>query len=227
LAVETNDAVAKVRVALTELDLKGDTRPLHQTIDSIRAANPAEMPSVANAWLLCALAERDAGAAKNALTLLGENPSNLDLTSNVLFNRPFIEGVIARVTKNDDKARAAFTAARTEQEKIVQTQPNYAQGLCALGLIDAGLGRKEEALREGRRAVELLPVEKDALESAAMNKYLAIIAAWLGDKDLACGQLAIAIRSPSGVTYGQLKLLPLWDPLRDDPRFERLVEEAK
>ena len=60
-------------------------------------------------------------------------------------------------------SRAAFTAARAEQEKIVQAQPNYGPALCVLGLIDAGLGRKEDALREGRRAVELLPVEKDAL----------------------------------------------------------------
>ena len=63
-----------------------------------------------------------------------------------------------------------------------------------LGLIDAALGRKEEALREGRRAVELLPVEKDPINGIAMVKYLAMIAAWVGDKDLACEQLAIAIR---------------------------------
>ena len=54
-----------------------------------------------------------------------------------------------------------------------------------------------------------------------------MIAAWTADKDLACQQLAIAVRIPSGLTYGQLKLLPLWDPLRNDPRFEKLVEEAK
>jgi len=66
------------------------------------------------------------------------------------------------MTKDDAKARSAFTAARAEQEKIVQAQPNYGLALCVLGLIDAGLGRKEEALREGRRAVELLPVKKNA-----------------------------------------------------------------
>jgi hypothetical protein len=92
-----------------------------------------------------------------------------------------------------------------------------------LGLIDAALGRKEEALREGRRAVELLPVEKDAIRGPAVIKYLAMIAAWAGDKDLACQQLAIIVRPPSPVTYGQLKLLPFWDPLRGDPRFEKIV----
>jgi hypothetical protein len=73
----------------------------------------------------------------------------------------------------------------------------------------------------------LLPVEKDQVGGNVMIKYLAMIAAWLGDKDLACEQLAIAIGRPSDLSYGQLKLMPFWDPLRGDPRFEKIVEEAK
>ena len=96
-----------------------------------------------------------------------------------------------------------------------------------LGLIDAALGHKEEALREGRRAVELLPVEKDSIKGPMMIQFLAMNAAWVGDKDLACEQLATIIRRPTGPSYGPLKLLPYWDPLRGDPRFEKLVEEAK
>ena len=96
-----------------------------------------------------------------------------------------------------------------------------------LGLIDAGLGRKEEALREGRRAVELLPVEKDAMRGSAMISSLATIAAWVGDKDLAFEQLKNLIRLPSDLTYGDLKLMPRWDPLRGDPRFEKILDEAK
>jgi hypothetical protein len=118
-----------------------------------------------------------------------------------------------------------FQAARPEQEKIVQAQLDYGPAICALGLIDAGLGRKEEALREGRRAVELLPVTKDSIKGAHMIKYLAIIAAWVDEKDLACEQLERDLRIPnSGTdTYGQLELLPYWDPLRGDPRFQKLV----
>ena len=127
------------------------------------------------------------------------------------------------MAKEDDKARSAFTAARAEQEKIVQAKPNFGPPWCVLGLIDAALSRKEEALREGRHAVELLPVEKDALRGPAVIKYLAMIAAWVGDKDLACQQLAMIARPPSPVTYGQLKLMPFWDPLRGDPRFEQIV----
>jgi TolB-like protein/Flp pilus assembly protein TadD len=225
LAFEPNDAFTKVWLALVDFDWKADTRPLHQTIDSIRATNPAAVPSHLCLWIICPLAERDAAAAKDTLIAFGQEP--IQFADNVLFNRPFAEGVIARMTKDDEKARSAFTAARAEQEKIVQAQPNYGPALCVLGLIDAALGRKEEALREGRRAVELLPVEKDSMNGANMVKYLAMIAAWVGDKDLACEQLASIIRRPSSLSYGQLKLLPFWDPLRGDPRFEKLIEEAK
>src|SRR5438309_6935269 len=96
-----------------------------------------------------------------------------------------------------------------------------------LSLIDVGLCRKNEALSEGRRAIELIPMKKDSMNGTNMVRYLAIIAAWVGDKDLACEQLASVIRRPSNVSYGQLKLMPFYDPLRGDPRFEKLVEEAK
>ena len=140
------------------------------------------------------------------------------------FNRPFMEGIIASMAKDDAKAPCRVSRLHARSRRKLST-PNQitAPALCVLGLIDAGLGRKEEALREGRRAVELCPIEKDAVRGVAMVKYLAMIAAWVGDKDLACEQLAIAIRSPGDLSYGQLKLMPFWDPLRGDPRFEKIV----
>ena len=222
LAIDPKDAVTKAERALVQLNWQADTRLLHETIDSIRATNPAGMPEIADEWLMCALGERDADAAKNALIAFGENRPNPSNDS-VSLPRLFLEGVIARMIKDDAKARSAFIAARAEQEKTVQAQPDYGPALCVLGLIDAGLGRKEEALREGRRAVELLPVEKDSINGPAMIKYLAMIAAWVGDNDLACEQLATAVRFPNSPSYGQLKLLPFWDPLRGDPRFEQIV----
>ena len=220
LAIEPNDVTTKATLASVQFDWKADTRPLHQMIDSVRATNPGAMSHIAETWLICALAERDGAAAKEAL-LACESPVLL-LGDNVPFNHPFIEGVIAGMTKDSDKARTAFTAARAEQQKTAQAEPNYGPALCVLGLIDAGLGRKEEALTEGWHAVKLNPVEKDTV-NINMIKYLAMIAAWVGDKDLACEQLAIAISTPSALSYGQLKLLPFWDPLRGDPRFEKIV----
>jgi TolB-like protein/Tfp pilus assembly protein PilF len=218
LAIEPNHVEMKVLRASLDLGLKADTKPLHHVIDEIRARNPESVRGIASQWLVCALAERDAASATTALIAGGESPF-----SDMPTNRPFVEGLIARMTKDDQKARAAFAAARAEQEKVVQSQPNFGPPWCVLGLIDAALGRKEEALREGRRAVELNPVEKDAMRNPMMVEFLAMIAAWTGDKGLACEQLAIAVRPPSWIGYGDLKLLPWWDPLRGDPRFEKIV----
>jgi TolB-like protein/Tfp pilus assembly protein PilF len=220
LAIQSNDVDTKVSRALVELDWKANTRPLHQVMDEIRAREPDAIQPVADTWLVCALAERDAAAAASALTALGENRFGY---ATLRFNPRFVEGLIARMTKDDTKARSAFAAARAEQQKIVEEQPNYGPVLCVLGLIDAALGSKDEALREGRRAIELLPVEKDEINGPRMITYFAIIAAWVGDKDLACDQLGIATRFPSSPSYGELKLLPWWDPVRGDPRFEKIV----
>jgi TolB-like protein/Flp pilus assembly protein TadD len=221
LAIDPNNVDIKLERASVDFYWKADPRPLHQMVDSIRTTNPAATQDVAEYWLFYALAERDAVAARNAVLAAGDNPALTDETIN--FSRSFREGVIARMTNDEAGARAAFTAARAEQQKTLQAPESYGPALCVLGLIDAGLGRKEEALRHGHRAVELLPVEKDALYGTGMLEYFAMIAAWVGDKDLACEQLAIAVRPPSPLNYGKLKLLPFWDPLRGDPRFEKIV----
>ena len=219
LAIAPDNLDIKVTRAFVEFHWKGDPRPLHQTIEALRSANPENLPNIAGDWFSCALAERDPVAARAAL-----EPMPGPLTDYAVhLNRPLLEAIIARMTNQPEKARAAFSAARAEQEKIIQAQPNYGPPLCALGLIDAGLGRKEDALHEARRAVELVPREKDAMTAPQMIMYLAMIAGWLGEKDLACQQLEIAVRPPSTVSYGQLSLLPFWDPLRGDPCFEKIV----
>jgi serine/threonine-protein kinase len=227
LAIEPNNPVFKAERAAVELDWKADTRPLHQLLDSIRATNPSaklKLSEFGDWFLICALAERDAAAATALLSELGED-EEIFAYGVVHLPPSLIEGLIARMANDERKAQLAFAAARAEQEKIAHAQPDYGPPLCVLGLIDAALGRKDEALREGRRAVELIPVEKDALVGPQMIGYLAMIAAWVGEKDLACEQLAIAVRYPGDwpLSYGQLKLLPWWDPLRGDPCFEKIV----
>jgi hypothetical protein len=106
---------------------------------------------------------------------------------------------------------------------MVAEQPDYPEGLCVLGVADAALGNKEDAIREGRRAVELLPVTKDAIIGARLVQYLTLIYAWTGQKDLALEQLSVAATLPGHLSYGYLCLHPYWDPLRGDPRFEKIV----
>jgi hypothetical protein len=90
-------------------------------------------------------------------------------------------------------------------------------------MIDAGLGRKKEALNEGRRACELLPISKDAIDGTELAINLAQIYAWTGEKDRAIEQIAAVERAPNTLSYGLLKLHPYWDSLRSDPRFEQIV----
>ena len=220
LTIVPDDVGMQLARAFVEFNSKANTEPLHQLIDQTLAKNPSTIETIADSWLICALAERNPPAAVSALAALGENSIN---DQAVRLSPRFAEGVIARMTIDDLRARSAFTAARAEQAKIVQAQPDYAPALCVLGLIDAGLGRKEEALREGRYAVQLLIAEKDAISDARMIMYLAMIAAWVGDKELACEQLPVALRYPNPPSYGELKLLPFWDPLRGEPCFEKIL----
>jgi serine/threonine protein kinase/tetratricopeptide (TPR) repeat protein len=222
LAIQPDDIETQAARASIELDWKADTRPMHQLIDSIRKNNPAKLPTIADVWLMAALAERNPTDAEAALVALGHGIFG---TNWVQLDHRFAEGLVARMTKDDARAHAAFTAARVAQEKVVKAEPDFGPAWCALGLIDAELGRKEEALHEGRHAIELLPMAKDSVNGAHMIEYFAVIAAWVGEKGLACEQLEKTTRGPGGwlVSYGQLKLSPVWDPLRGDPCFEKIV----
>src|SRR5437867_1000123 len=224
-AIVPDNAETRANRELFYLCWKADTRPLRQTIDAILAQGPGAIASAADTWFFCALAERDPAAAERALVALGDNPW-LSNESPIILSHSFGEGLLARMTKDEARARTAFEAARVQQEKIVQAQPDYGPALCVLGLIDAALGRKDLALDEGRRAIALTPLEKDGINGSRVLQYFAITAAWAGDKEIALQQLEAGLRAPFAsemLSYGALKLLPVWDPLRGDPRFEKIV----
>jgi len=225
LEITPDDVAAASQLAFVDLSCCADTAPFHRFIDRLRAERPAAVADVADNWFMCALAERDWAAAEQALKALGSNsPFWGDIA--IILSRQFGEGLLARAIHDEARARKAFTAARVEQEQLVQQQKDYGPPLCVLGLIDAALGNKEAALQEGRRAMELMPVEKDSVTGQNVMAYFAVIAAWAGEKDLALHQLATAAPTPGAsliTSYGVLKLMPFWDPLRGDPRFEQIV----
>ncbi len=140
--------------------------------------------------------------------------------------RPFYQGLAARALKDTTTATNAFVAARSEMEKIVQEEPDYPQAVSVLGMIDAALDRKEDAVREARHGVELIPREKDPLTYAELLKNLAVVYAWTGQNEAALSELNGLLQIPGPISYGQLRLHPYWDPLRGDPRFEKLVAES-
>jgi TolB-like protein/Tfp pilus assembly protein PilF len=224
LAIVPDNVETRANRELWYMCWKADTRPLRQTINAILAQGAGAIATAGDIWFFCALAERDPAAAERALVALGDNPCWGE--DGIILSHSFGEGLLARMTKDEARARTAFEAARAQQEKIVQAQPDYGPALCVLGLIDAALGRKDLALDEGRRAIALTPAEKDVSNGSRVLQYFAITAAWVGDKDLALQQLEAGLRAPAAsvmLSYGALKLHPLWDPLRGDPRFEKIV----
>jgi TolB-like protein/Flp pilus assembly protein TadD len=222
LALRPDDFDTRISRAQMEVFWRADTRPLHALIEARLKEDPAAAKKLAQSRLFLALCERDLTGIEDALAALGNNTWGPNA---VQFSRAFGEGLLARMKGDAAAAHAAFTADRIAQERIVQAQPDYGPAISILGMIDAGLGRKDDALREGRRGVELLPVSKDSINGPLMINNLAIIAAWTGEKDLALEQLRIATQLPGGPAYGILKLFPMWDPLRGDPRSEQIVAD--
>jgi TolB-like protein/Tfp pilus assembly protein PilF len=215
-----SDPETRVARALIDFAERADARPVHATIETVIAEDPAAATNIADRWFDIALCERDNFGISRALAVIP--PGGISQGS-VWSPRAYFEAVAARVRGDATVARAAFTVARAEVEKTTHDQPDYAQGLIILGLIDAGLGRKDDAIREGRRAIELVPVSKDAIDGADFIVNLAVIYAWTGEKDLALEQLDKVSKLPFGQSYGDLRLSPDWDPLRGDPRFEKIV----
>ena len=105
----------------------------------------------------------------------------------------------------------------------MREQPDFGEALCALGMIEAALGDNDNAIEHGERAVQLVPVEKDAINGPLLVQYLSVIYSWTGHKDLAIKQLKRVATTPSAINYGLLRLHPYWDELRGDPRFEQIV----
>jgi TolB-like protein/tRNA A-37 threonylcarbamoyl transferase component Bud32/Flp pilus assembly protein TadD len=221
LAIAPKDIISRVRRAWVDLEGRADPKPLHATIEAILAEDPNAAPVLVNQWLFLALRERDPAAAQRALSAM---PADGCYDENIPFPNGWCEGLAAWFQGDETAARASFTNARKELEQTVRDQPNYAAALCALGVVDAVLGNNKDAIREGEHAVTLMPVSKNAIDGAMLLRYLAVIYAWTGDKDRAIERLAERVKLPvAGLSYGELRLNPLWDPLRGDPRFEAIV----
>ncbi|HEV3391926.1 MAG TPA: adenylate/guanylate cyclase domain-containing protein [Chthoniobacterales bacterium] len=222
LSVIPTDHFARAQLAQIPFFEYADVQSWGTKLSAIINEDPKAATEIGNDLVNCALAERDSALATRALQSIRAEGLP-DSYNNSLWARDWFVGLAARTFGDEAKAHAAFTAARAIETKIVRDQPDYAPAWSRLGLIDAGLGRKEDAIREGRRACELLPVTKDAMDGPSYITNLATIYAWTGERDSALEQLAISAKIPAGVTYGELKLYPQWDSLRGDPRFEKIV----
>jgi serine/threonine protein kinase/Tfp pilus assembly protein PilF len=220
VAVDPKDANARAYRAAIELYWHADARPLHSTVEAILTKDPREGKNIAQLWLEGSLCERDVDSGVRALAAL---PLAGCYDDAIPFPRTWCEGVVARTRGDKAAAQAAFITARNEAAKLIAAQPDYPEALCVLGVIDAALGNKEDAIRRGRRATELMPVGKNSIDGHLLIKHMAAIYAWTDETDLALQQLTVAAGLPGFLSYGELRLNPYWDPLRSDPRFEQIV----
>src|SRR5437773_2552689 len=218
LTIVPADPNTRIQQALVALDWQADIKPFQTTLAGLMAEDPSMALDIDT--LLYSFCDRAWAAATWVLT---NYPREGAANNGVNYPYAYWQGVLARSQGDSRTARVAFAAARREVQKIVDQQPNFAAAISLLGMIDAGLDKKEEALKEGQRACELLPISKDAIDGASLAMNLAQIYTWLGDKDRAIEQIATLERIPNPLSYGLLKLHPYWDSLRGDPRFEKIV----
>src|SRR6266536_1667825 len=214
LTIAPGDPDTLLDLATVALDWRADIKP-YQTMQGAVIAEKFSHTKHPD-YMLC---QRSAAAATRIL----RNYPREGVVSGVNVPYSYWEGVVARWQGDSGKSQTAFTAARSEVEKAVDKRPDFPEALSLLGMINAGLGRKEEALRQGRRACELVPITKDANDGINYAINLAQIYAWTGEKDLAIEQIEMVQRFPNPLSYGLLKLHPHWDSLRGDPRFEKIV----
>jgi TolB-like protein/tetratricopeptide (TPR) repeat protein/class 3 adenylate cyclase len=218
LTIVPDDLSTLILRAWIPADWRADLRPFQQLRATLVGKDPAAANDIED--INYALCERMPDAISRTLAAY---PADGNVYNGIKFPRAYWEGVIARWRGEKEKASLAFTDARRQVEDVVRKQPDFPAALTLLGLIDAGLERKDDALREARRACELLPIAADAVDGVAYAANLAQVYIWTGEKDLALDQLENVERVPNLLSYGYLKLQPVWDPLRGDSHFEKLL----
>jgi tetratricopeptide (TPR) repeat protein len=138
-------------------------------------------------------------------------------------SREFLQATVYAAMKDESRAHASYLNARVKAEKAVQESPDDGPRHALLGLIYAGLGRCEDAKAEAKRAVDLLPETKDAFDGPILVISRARIHMMCGDLDNALALLERSLQTPSGITIPELRLDPIWDPLRTNPHFQQML----
>lgn len=228
LSISPNAHFFTLARASLALRKTGDTRPLHDALQAL----PADFDpggAVTTIRLRVALMRRDYEEAERRLAASTQNWCNDNGLSGMAgaidgytIPRAWYEGLIARGRGDADAAHRAFTEARAAVQNDHEKWCDDEKTLAMLGLVHAALGDREEAIRFGRRAVEILPIARDALDGPLLATNLAVIYAQVGEHELALDELERLTQLKAGPTPGLLRAEPEWDPLREHPRFAKI-----
>lgn len=232
LAVNADAHLFALAQAAIDLRTKGETGPLRAALRTI----PQDFdPGGAVTTVALRVSLMD-GDYEEGARLLGASRSEKYNDSGIggpaanfdgyTLPRAWYEGLIARGRGEMDAAERAFAVAQRRVEADLAQWPDDPKATALLGLVHAARGRKEEAIRAGRRAVELLPISNDAYDGPLMATKLAVIYTQVGEVDLALELLADLMKKPNGPTAGTLRVEPEWQPLRNDSRFGALLNAA-
>ena len=213
--------------AIVRFEQSGEIDPLRQAVATELAAHPVERDCATIPQFFLSIWSRDPAEISRFL------PTERGRIgwAGMLFPDAWLEAISARLRGDNSAAVKAFTAARVQMEEAVRADPTRGVPLSFLAIVDAGLGRSEQALEEAKRGCELSSFKTNNLDAVTARYNLAVVYAWTGHNDLALSELNKLADRPSGgsdlvilPSYGDFRRSPLWDPLRADPGFEALVQ---
>ncbi|MBV9619233.1 MAG: tetratricopeptide repeat protein, partial [Verrucomicrobia bacterium] len=222
--------VAKTQRGYVDYWWKGDTSLLQSILAEIPAGNDPDGAVTTCRWDAAMIA-RDFATASHVVEASPLN--DFSYLNGGTTPKSFFQGCIYLAQGNAAAAQKLFENARKSFETAVKESPNSAQRIGNLGLVDAFMGRKEEAIREAGHAVELMPESKDALDGSLLSAYFALVYVRVGEKELALPLIERLLKIPGpvdsadySITVNDLKYRWEWDPIRNDPRFQKLIEQS-
>jgi Flp pilus assembly protein TadD len=224
MKLEPDEQGLKVWKAYDALGEKADLKNLLTVLETLPAPLK-DRADIISSRFQAAVFARDWTKAEEILGHSANEEFSFTDTPGAKVPRRCLEIWLARLRGRNPATEIRFTAARDQLERNVEAHPEDAVLLSMLGIIDAALGRKEEAIQEARRAAEMLPISEDGESGPSLISNLAVVYALTNEPNLAFEELNVSVKITGGVNYGELKLDPAWDPIRTDPRFDKLLAQ--
>jgi Serine/threonine protein kinase len=223
----TNDS-ATYRLFRTfgPLEGRGEVTPLRAALSNVGNEDDPDGRVRDLYGIFLALADHDPDTISR---ILARASAGTFVFNGVKYPKSWYEGLAARMRGNKVAARRAFRDARNEVEKTTVAEPADARSLSLLAMIDAGLEQKDQAIAEAERARDMEPFETSSMDASIVRCNLAVVYAWTGQSEIAISELNSLTGRPAGSnmpaqpTYGDFKLNPLWDPIRNNPRFTEIM----